>query len=115
MRCGWFGKTGSAFAFGLEGQQGGGSILGLFELVNLQLSLLEASLAGFKQAVALFKLSQELSQRHIARFHGFDDGFETGEGDLEGRDGLGLASTKGQRWERGQAFQPNFSEPAAKF
>ncbi len=95
VRCDWFGKAGSAFAFGLEGQQGSGSILGLFELVNLQLSLLEASLAGFQQAVALFKLSQELSQRHIARFHGFDDGFKTGEGDLEGRDGLGFGFHKG--------------------
>lgn len=78
-------KVGSGVAGGVERREGGRAVLLFFKLFDFEFGFFETGFAGFEQGVALFELGEELGQRNVARFHGFDDGFKAGEGVLEGR------------------------------
>jgi len=55
----------------------------LLELLDFHLGLLEAQLANLEQFAAFLELGQQLGQRHLARFHRFDDAFEFGQRGLK--------------------------------
>ena len=83
---------GSGFAFlGGKGGKGGGAVL-LFQELDLHLGVLEAGFADLEQLVPLFEAGNEFGQRHVARLHRIDDGFEPHEGIFKGEfvDGLGV-------------------------
>ena len=70
----------SACMAGLFGGGGGGG----FELLDFKLGVPELLFAGFEEGGGLFVLGEKLGEGRVAVFHGFDDGFELGDGFLEG-------------------------------
>lgn len=98
------GAEGSGAAGGVERGEGGGAVLLLFELFDLEFGVLETGLAGFEQGVALFEFGEEFGQRDVAGFHRFDDGFEAGEGLFKGRRLLGFGVHSRPTLRAGKGF-----------
>ena len=61
----------------------GNAVLLFFEQLYLHFSVFQAVFAELYQLVALFEFREQIGQRYIARFHGFNDSLELAEGVFE--------------------------------
>ena len=80
----------SAVAFG--SREGGerDAVFLFFEQLYFHFGVFETRFANFEELVALFVFRQKVGQRHVAGFHGVNDGFELSEGVFEGESFVGL-------------------------
>ena len=78
----------SVFFAGHEFLEDCGGALLFFEHLNLQLGILEPAFADLEQSGAFLEFREQVGQRHIARFHRFDDGLEFAEGGFKGKFGV---------------------------